>query len=107
MSEVIAIAVRKSALKCRYAPRPPMMKNSVASPARNWVDKSRPHCHEKYWIHIPIWAVRDAWRCHTGGLPYCWRVSTSHSADQLVGSPSLIAGKCAERIGRERQNGEP
>src|SRR5216110_1890133 len=34
------------------------------------------------------------------GLPYCCRVSTAHSACQLVGSPSLIGGKNAARIGR-------
>src|SRR5437762_9155058 len=34
------------------------------------------------------------------GLPYCWRVSTAHSACQLVGSPSLIGGWNAARIGR-------
>src|SRR2546427_2680735 len=69
--------------------------------------KSRPHCQLKYWNHIPSWAQRVACRCHTGGLPYCWRVSTSHSAADVVGSPSLIGGKCAARIGRNRYTDTP
>src|SRR5207302_1972282 len=69
--------------------------------------QSRPHCQLKYWIHIPICALIEACRWLTGGLPYCWRVSTSHSACPLVGAPSLIGGQCAERIGRNRYTDSP
>src|SRR5256885_15136645 len=64
--------------------------------------QSRPHCQLKYWNHIPICAPSDACRSHTGGLPYCWRVSTSHSVFHVVGSPSLIGGECAPRVGGDR-----
>src|SRR2546425_5059304 len=56
---------------------------------------------------MKICATSVAWRCHTGGLPYCWRVSTSHSAWRVVGSPSLIGGKWTARIGRDRDTERP
>src|SRR5581483_942551 len=65
------------------------------------------HCQVKYWIHIPICATRVACRWVTGGLPYCWRVSTSHNACRVVGSPSLIGGKCAARMGRKAYTERP
>jgi hypothetical protein len=49
----------------------------------------------------------SACRSVIGGLPYCWRVSTAHSACQLVGSPSLIGGKWAERSGRKTYTDTP
>src|SRR2546423_9947670 len=98
----MASAVRRSAFQWRYAPSEPTNANTTASAPRTPVAQSRPHCHVKYWIHMPIWACGVACRCQKGGLPYCWRVSTSHKAARVVGSPSLIGGKWAARVGREK-----
>src|SRR5256884_9541871 len=103
----MASAVRRSAFQCRHAPSRPSVPNTTASPRCRPPIQSRPHCQLKYWIHIPICAPIEACRWLTGGLPYCWRVTTSHSACPLVGSPSLIGGKCAERIGRDKDTGGP
>ena len=102
MSAVIASAARRSARQCRQAPSRPSERNTTASPRCKPPTQSWAHCQPKYWTHIPICAVIVACRWLTGGLPYCWRVSTSQKACQLVGSPSLIGGKCPARIGRNR-----
>src|SRR5437762_13589462 len=101
MSEPCLSALRV-ARAGRTAPSTPTPKNTTASvrcqcrTRPNNLEvlsyQSRPHCQLKYWNHIPICAPSDACRSHTGRLPYCWRVSTSHSVLHVVGSPSLMGG---------------
>src|SRR2546428_249462 len=107
MSAVIASAARRSARQCRKAPSRPSEANTTVSPRCRPPIQSRPHCQLKYWTHIAICAVIVACRWLTGGLPYCCRVSTSQKACKVVGSPSLIGGEGAARIGREKENEMP
>src|SRR5437899_12850164 len=101
ISAVMASAARRSAFQCRQAPSRPSEANTTASPRCRPPIQSRPHCQLKYWTHIPIWATSEACRWLTGGLPYCWRVSTSHSAFQVVGS--LVDRRIVRGANREEQ----
>jgi hypothetical protein len=107
----------RSRLQCAQPPTRPSARNSTASPlcaARCSPWASRIHCHRKYVHHMSTCPVNGACRSDRSGLPYCSRlmfdISRSyvtrvnvHDASSLtvhaVGSPSLMAGKCAARIG--------
>ena len=81
-------------------PRPRSAKSPVAR--RLQPPQSRAHCQPKYWRKLLIWAPRGDCRSRIAGLPYWTRLSTSISAWEKnpTGSPSLIGGYCAARIGR-------
>jgi hypothetical protein len=108
---------RLSRCQCTHPPSKPRIRKIVASVT--WSAgispcASRSHCHLKYIHHMPICAPMGAWRSITGGLPYCSRLklylnachvpfekvqSALSSVRQAVGSPSLMAGKNAARMG--------
>ena len=96
----MASAERLSALQCRHAPTRPSAPNATASARCTPPAQSLAHCQLKYCHHMAICAAKSACRSVTGGLAYCVRLSTESSAAQLVGSPSLIAGKCGARSSR-------
>src|SRR5690349_21588446 len=106
-----------SRFQCTHPPKRPRTRKRAASTAcRGWLVPygSRHHCHLKYSHHMPTCAVNGALRSVTGGLPYCSRLklylklsqvfwlnvqSTLSPVVQPVGSPSLISGWYAARIG--------
>src|SRR5213594_2031507 len=105
MSTVMARAVRLSARQWRNAPAPPTNANTTASTRCNRSDQSCANCQLKYCAQLTSWAQYSAAVCprlsapggcvglsKMDGLPYCTRKMTSHSAFQVVGSPSLIGG---------------
>src|SRR6185436_19637305 len=103
--------------QCTQPPKKPSTRNTPARTACvvcDWEYASLSHCQRKYVHHMSICAVNGAWRMVTDGLPYCSRLklylkashvcllnvqSQRNSVRQPVGSPSLIVGKYAVRIG--------
>src|SRR3954466_4727062 len=109
--------LRRSRWKWTYPPNSPRTRYAAANNAcRNscCCCGSRIHCHLKYIQYIWICSTNDACRSLRSGLPYWPRLKlymkasfvpdekvheTSIFVRHAVGSPSLIAGKCAARIG--------
>ncbi len=109
--------VRRSARQCASPPTRPSARNAAAR--RDWsigcsALASRIHCQRKYSAHIPACAVKGACRSSSDGFAYCTRLMLSASRLAVsslnvhdssnpfvhaVGSPSLIGGKCAARMG--------
>src|SRR5690606_8511493 len=97
---------RRSRLKCTQPPsRPSTMKTAARSDCSRGHSPvmSRNHCQLKYSQYIPICPTKGACRSKTDGFPYCPRLKLYQKALHVVGSPSLIGGKCAARIGCVRK----
>src|SRR5947207_2504990 len=117
MSEPKYQKLRRSRWKCTQPPNNPSTRNDAArrACANGWSPcASRIHCHLKYSHHMPSCSGNVACRSERSGLPYWPRLKlymkesyvpfenvhvTSSLVRHAVGSPSLIAGKYAARMG--------